>query len=141
MTDIAEKAPSIGVSLQVPFLNQRTLVMQSYVERDCEPRELNALLDKLRTAADRQKAFVDIEVTKQALEEAHKQADKQALRMQQVDENIKRIWANGGRRGDVMLTEKEKADQLTAIQNAEKIQNDIGQLSTEMERLQNVIGA
>jgi hypothetical protein len=136
-----EKTPSIGISFNVPFVNQRTLVLQSFIDRECSADDLNKLLDKLRGAADRQNAIVQLELTQKALENAEKEAERHAWRMARVEENIQREWNNGGRKGDLRLSPKEKEDQRIAIANAEQIKSDIERIHKEAEHWRSIAGA
>lgn len=54
--------PAIGITLQYPLDEGvgRGLVFQTFVAADCRPDELNGALDKVRKAADRQRAIVSL---------------------------------------------------------------------------------
>jgi hypothetical protein len=60
--------PAIGISFKQTLDDYRELVFQSHVSADCLPDELNALLDKLSSAADRQKAKTHLPTVKGLLE-------------------------------------------------------------------------
>lgn len=141
MTAEIEKEPSIGISLDTELPGKRRLVLQSFIARDCETAALNSILDKLRVGAERQFAFGMIDHLKLQLEQEEKIAADHAARMAQVDENIKRDWANGNRRGDVRLSAKQEADQRQAYAHAEESRKRIAKVKADIAEYEAKIGA
>lgn len=124
-----EKTPSIGISYQVTLQNdKRQLVMQSFVERDCSKEELNALLDKIRNAGERQQAFSMIFDLERALEREYDIGRKHQITIEKEDAKIKAEWANGSRRGDVRLSQNQLQKQQQAYDVAEDIKDRIEKL-------------
>lgn len=124
-----EKVPSIGISYQVALHGQRQLVMQSFVGRDCTKDELNALLDKLRNAGERQFAFGQIDEINLNLERSMVEARQQQGRIEEADARIKTEWANGRKRGDPQLTQSQIQKQREAYAVAEGIKDRIESLT------------
>ena len=142
MSDIEiEKEPSIGISLNVQVSEKRQLVLQSLVARDCAAQDLNVILDKLRMAADRQVAFADIEKLKLFLAQQEEQATTHAKRIAQVDQNVKDAWARGNKRGDPVLTSKERTEQAQAYEIAEELKRRIAKVKQDIADTQAIIGA
>jgi hypothetical protein len=140
MEDI-DKIPSIGISYTVELPGKKALVMQSFVGRDCDPKELNATLDKIRVASERQFAFGAIQQLKLQLEQEQKLASDHAVRMAQVDENIKREWNGGGRKGDVALSAKQRQEQAQAYTHAEECKKRIAKVQKDIADYEAMIGA
>ena len=140
MEDI-EKEPSIGISYNLALGNNKSLVLQSFIERDCEPKVLNAMLDKLRVATERQAAFFALEGAKAELARQEKMAADHARRMAQVDENFKAAWNRGNRKGDPVLTAKERTEQQQAYANAEEIKVRIAMTKKDIADFEAIIGA
>jgi hypothetical protein len=138
MEDI-DKIPSIGISYTVELPGKKALVMQSFVGRDCDPKELNATLDKIRIASERQFAFGAIQQLKLELETQKKIASEHANRMAQVDENLKREWGN--KRGDPVLTSKEKREQEQAYATAEECKRRVAKVQKDIAEYEAMIGA
>ena len=98
---VIEKAPSIGISYQLQLANdKRQLVLQSFIDRDCTKEALNELLDKMRHASERQRAWSMIEDFDRAIEQEYINAEQQKVRIELTDMNLKKEWADGNRRGD-----------------------------------------
>jgi hypothetical protein len=140
MEDI-DKVPSIGISYTVELPGKKALVMQSFVGRDTDPRDLNATLDKIRVAADRQFAFGAIQQLKLQLEQEQKMASDHAARMAQVDENVKREWNGGGRKGDMRLSAKQQQEQMQAYAHAEECKKRIDKVRKDIAEYEAMIGA
>lgn len=136
-----EKEPSIGISLNVELPGKKVLVLQSFVPRDGETKDLNATLDKLRVASERQFAFGALEQLKLQLEQEEKLAADHAKRMAQVDINIKHNWDNGKRRGEVVLSAKERQEQAQAYAHAEECKVRIAKVKKNIAEYEAIIGA
>lgn len=54
------ETPAIGLTYDQKLDDFRHVVFQSFVAADCKQEELNALLDKLRIASERQKAIAHL---------------------------------------------------------------------------------
>lgn len=136
-----EKEPSIGISYNVELPGKRAIVLQSFVSRDGDVKELNVVLDKLRVASERQFAFGMVDVLKLQLEQEEKLADDHAKRMAQVDQNIKDEWSRGARKGEVSLSAKQRQDQAQAYAHAEESRKRITKVKADIAEYQAKIGA
>ncbi len=140
MDDI-EKEPSIGISYTVELPGKKALVMQSFIGRDCEPKDLNGVLDKIRIAADRQFAFGAVQQLKLQLEQEQKIASDHAVRMAQVDDNIQREWGTRGRKGDITLSAKQQQEQAQSRAHAEECRKRIAKVKADIAEYEAMIGA
>ena len=130
MTDEIEKTPSIGISYQLTLQNdKRQLVLQSFIDRDCSKEALNELLDKMRHASERQRAWSMIEDFDRAIEQEHINAEQQQIRIEKTDADIKKEWSDGNRRGDVRLTSSQIQKQREAYDTAEALKKNIARLT------------
>lgn len=126
MDEPVEKTPSIGISYQVALHGQRQLVLQSFIDRECTKEQLNALLDKLRFASERQYAWGQIEEIKLSIERSNVEALQQQVRMEEADTKIKEEWGN--RRGELKLTQHQLQKQREAYAVAEGLKDRIDSL-------------
>ena len=132
MTNEIEKTPSIGISYQLTLQNdKRQLVLQSFIERECTKEALNELLDKMRHASERQRAWSMIEDFDRAIEQEHINAEQQQIRMEKTDANLKKEWANGNRRGEVRLSPGQIQKQREAYEAAEMLKGRIERLNKD----------
>ena len=136
-----EKIPSIGISYTAELPGKKALVLQSFIDRDCEPKVLNAVLDKIREAGERQFAFGALVQLKLQLEQEEKIAGDHAARMAQVDENIRNEWTRGARKGDVQLSQKQRQDQAQAYAHAEESKKRIAKVKADIAEFEAKIGA
>lgn len=133
--------PMLGLSLNGELPGKRNIVIQGHIERDADPKRLNEVLDKMRTAMDRQFAFGALEQLKLQLQQEEKLASDHAKRMAQVDENIKVAWGRGNKRGDPVLTAKEREQQAQAYAHAEECKNRIAIVKKNIAECEAIIGA
>ena len=138
--DEIEKEPSIGISYTCELPGKKALVMQSFVPRDCDAKDLDATLDKIRLAGDRQFAFGAVVQLKLQLEQEEKMAADHAMRMAQVDANLKAEWSRGNRRGDPTLSAKQRQDQQQAYAHAEESKKRIAKVKAEISEFEAKIG-
>lgn len=136
-----EKIPSIGISYQIELPGKKQIVLQSFVERDGDDKQFNKILDKMRIAGERQFAFGMVDVLKLQLEQEQKLASDHAARMAQVDENIKREWGSGNRRGEVRLSAKQEQEQRQAYAHAEESKKRIAKVKADIGEYMAKIGA
>lgn len=139
--DELEKEPSIGISYTAELPGKKALVMQSFVSRDCDVKDLNGILDKLRISSERQFAFGAVQQLKLQLEQEEKIASDHVMRMAQVDENVKQEWSRGGRKGEIRLSQKQDQEQRQAYANAEESKKRIARVKSEIAEFEAKIGA
>lgn len=136
-----EKEPSIGISYTAELPGKKALVMQSFMPRDCDAKDLNAILDKIKDAAERQFAFGAVQQLRLQLEQEEKIASDHVKRMAQVDENVKQEWARGSRKGEIRLSQKQEQEQRQAYAHAEESKKRIAKVKSEIAEFEAKIGA
>ena len=141
MAEQIEQVPTIGISLSGEMPGKRNLVLQSLVERDCDQKSLNGVLDKIRIAFDRQFAFGAVIQLRLQLEQEEKMASDHAKRMAQVDQNIKDNWERGNRKGDIVLSKSEREQQAQSYAHAEECKIRIAKVKQEIAKFEAEIGA
>jgi hypothetical protein len=134
-----EQIPMLGLSLNAELPGKRNIVIQGHVERDGDVKALNAVLDKMREAMDRQFAFGMRDILKRELEQQEKIATDHAVRMAQVDINIKRDW--GAKKGDPVLSKREQDEQQKSHNIAESIKLQIAKIRADIAANEAIIGA
>lgn len=136
-----EKEPSIGISYTAELPGKRALVLQSFMPRDCEAKDLNKILDKIKDAAERQFAFGAIVQLRLQLEQEEKLAADHVLRVAQVDENVKTEWGRQGKRGEIRLSAKQETEQRQAYAHAEESKKRIAKVKADIAEFESKIGA
>jgi hypothetical protein len=126
MGENIEQVPTIGISLNLELPGKKTLVLQSLVERD--GNNLDAVLDKIRTAADRQFSHCLLDDLQRQLENEKKIAADHGKRMAIVEDNHNRRWLASNRKGPMRLSESEEKERQQAIAQAEESKRRIAQV-------------
>jgi len=139
VSEVDEKIPSIGISYQIQTRPSRTLVMQAFVERDCEKAVLDKLLDKLRDAAERQQAWEKLDDIRMEIKRATSAGEKQAAMILKADEEIKLEWDRGNRRGDPRLTQQQIQKQRQAYEVAENIKQQLEILAADLAKYEAIV--
>jgi len=128
-----DKIPSIGISFQTALHGNRQLVLQSFIDRDCSKEKLDALLDKLRDACERQFAWGEIENIELKIKQEHINATQQGIRIEKADEQIRAEWDSSNRKGDLRLTQAQIQKQREAYAVAEGIKHRIEILTRDLD--------
>jgi len=126
MGDDVEKVPTIGISLNLELPGKKTLVLQSLVERDSQ--DLDRVLDKIRTAADRQFSHCLLDDLNRQLEQEKKISADHAKRIAIVEENHNRRWLASNRKGPMKLSDSEEKERIQALNQAEESKRRIAQV-------------
>lgn len=132
--------PAIGMSYKVGLGDGKELVFQTHVPQNVEPAEMDALIDKLRDAADRQAAFSDLVELEKVLEQqttAMLAAEEQKAK---IDADYSAKWKASGKRGEIKLTGAER----NALDNFEKSRQGflsmIGRVQAQIDKTKAKIG-
>lgn len=110
--------PAIMLSMDHQVSQERIIRFSTGIPRDVEPRELNALLDKLSAATDRQAARYEL----QRLEDAAKREEKLYVQQQEdlvrMDAEREAEWSRSNKRAP-WTHDKLTGSQLKDRENAE----------------------
>lgn len=108
---------AIGFQLHYQLDDGRQLSFSSCVDAECNPSVLNAQLDKLVNAAERQQARVKIPRLRKELERlsaAHTRAAEDMFRLDEEAARADKAWRDGftasGRRGEFKLSPQQLND-------------------------------
>ena len=114
------ETPAIGITLQYPLDEGvgRGLVFQTFVAADCAAGELNSALDKVRKAADRQRAIVSLPTFRGLLEDREAALKKEVgvyygLESERDQRNANRSTPENGRRNPKPNTHEVQEDART----------------------------
>jgi hypothetical protein len=140
MDDAGTKpVPAIGITFQHQLDDFRSIVLQGFVAADCPEIEFNAMLDKLRSASDRQKAAAHLPTIRGLL------ADKQAGLHQEtkalfaveserdvLNANWRKDWEASNRRGAFVMSPAQKQEAARIEQAHGKSAQNITVLQKEI---------
>lgn len=131
--DVVKEVPVIGVSVNEQ-IGHRSVVLQTHIASDCTTEELNALMDRLLAAADRQKLYYE---TKEERFKLQLNLDNHELQLETMQADIVRVekemkarWDDSGRKGDYKPSANERAQRLNLEKNVEAFGVNIARLKT-----------
>lgn len=105
--------PALGFSYEFRISDRRSIVFQTHIERETSLEDINDILDKMQTAANRQQALLELVDT-----ERHLSADRYLLRQQKEDyvraeaEAQERMRQDTRRNPRMSATDKSHLDNL-----------------------------
>ncbi len=116
---MSDTVAALGFSYSINLDKEamRGLVFQAHVPVSAPVEEINAALDKMRLAADRQLAIAKVVEAERAIVEHEAKAAEIERQMVTVEEIAKARWAQSGRKGTWSLERldaKERQEYLAA---------------------------
>lgn len=117
--------PALGFSFQAAVGDGRQIVMQGHVAGDAPPAELNAQLDKVSAAIQRQVLKQRLLDTREMLRRHEATVVAMERQFSQVVENAKTQWAASEKRGPFKLSTGEAAQKKTAETNLHNLRTDV----------------
>ncbi len=147
-----DQIPAIRISMSQRFDDYRAVTFDTHVMADCDEAEINERLDKLRNAAERQKAISHLPTAKGILQDKKdglKQETEKLLQTEAESDVLLSRWKDShdisGRRGAARLGPQQKAEMqridgqiATSRQSIVTLQKDIAvheRLIADMEEL------
>ncbi len=112
----AGSAPALGFSITSNIHDRAQIVAQSFVPFEASDDEVNAALDKVMRALDRQAAKYQVKDLKRKMEQEELILADQISKVADLQNTASAEHAASGRRGDFKLNVQQK----TAVDNAQK---------------------
>ena len=128
MTDqprMVQAAPVIGVSFNFKIDDRREIVAQTHIERDASSAEVDATLDKVRTALERQKTISDLADFKTKLKYDEKKLEQLREDFVRIDQRHRADWEQSSRRGEFKLGTKEQSERNNALTTIDRYELEI----------------
>lgn len=140
---MSDTAIALGFSYRgVVDEGQKELVFQSHVPVDASAEEINAVLDKVRIAVDRQKAFYD-------LQRAKANFDRELLKTEEIEKQMvlqqqayMASWEASGRKGEwneERIPAKEKQVKISLLQSLTASRGLLQRHDDEIKRLSRLV--
>lgn len=108
--------PAIGVTFDQRLDDYRHVVFQSYVAADCSQAEMNGMLDKVRKAAERQKAIAHLPTLRGMLEDKEEGLKTEARK--HLEASVEQDGLNNVIGQREKESDRRKPAQLSAQDNA-----------------------
>jgi len=126
------------------FGPQKELVFQSHIPVDADPATINALLDKIRTAGDRQVMVYELDAAKDMLRERLDRVRECEEQMALQEQNWRTTWdakvEAGERKGEWdeerSLPAAERKAKLNTLQSLTQWRADVIRICKDIERLE-----
>ena len=113
----SDQIPAIRISMTQRFDDYRALTFDTHVMADCEIEEINERLDRLRIAAERQKAISHLPTAKGILQDKKDGLKQETEKLFSFESELSLLhsrWdqahAESGRRGEMKPGPQQKAD-------------------------------
>lgn len=119
------EAPAIGFSISVQIGEKQSIVAQTHVDQSASLSEINAVIDKVQAAMERQKLKVDLADWRKKLAFDEKKLRQIQEDFTRLEENHARAWESKGKRGEFKLGLKEEADRRNAQSTIERYQQEL----------------
>ena len=109
--------PAIGFSIDCKINDRRAMVIQTYLPLDADPATINALLDRLLIAADRQEVRYRLKDMRLLLEKSEQELPMHEKDLVKFEESTVREHGATGRKSEFQWKGAQAASRDNKIQN------------------------
>ena len=134
-----EKAVACAITITTQVGSNRSIVMQSYIERDAPITAFHGVLDKLNKAVDRQEATLQLEGLEIDLDKHRKKLTQMSEDYQNIEERAQKAWDARGKKGAFRLSEIELTQKVQAGDLLKRMKEEITRLEKEVDKARGVI--
>src|SRR5215472_1895592 len=137
--DVESKAIAVAITVTSQVAANRSIVMQTYLERDAPLGVFNTVLDKLAKASDRQEAKLQLESLQDELKKHESNLQRMIEDYQSIEARSEEQWVKRGKRGEHKLTDAERSQKSTAKTNIERWREEIKKIQVQIAKARGVI--
>jgi len=130
-----EKAMACSITITTQVGTNRSIVVQTYLDRDAPLRDYNELLDKLNSATDRQEAKLQVESMEADLVRMEVNHAKLVKDYQEIESRAEKMWNARGKKGAFKLSEPELVQKTQAMNTIEAGKENIARLKAEIAKV------
>ena len=134
-----EKAVACAITITTQVGSNRSIVVQSYMERDAPANMFHDVLDKLNKVVDRQEAKLQLEGLDLDLDKHRKKLVHMAEDFQNIEARAERAWNERGKKGAFRLSEAELTQKTQAGDLLKRMKEEIARLEVEIAKVRGVI--
>jgi hypothetical protein len=134
-----DKGLAAAITITAQVSQNRSIVVQTYVDRDAPTVELHQLLDKFGKAVDRQEAKLNLEQEKANLETEEKNLLHLKEDFAAIETRSRAQHSESGRKGPWKLSQAEAAQRTNALTNVKRYEEAIAKRKQEIARLKLLI--
>lgn len=129
------KGMAAAVTYTAQISQNRSIVLQTYLDRDSNVREFHKVLDKFHTAIERQEAKSQLEENKANLEVEEMQLRRSKEDYSNIEVRAEADWQRKGKKGPFKMSETEEGQKQTAKITIERFAEAVTKRKAEIARL------
>lgn len=138
-SDPDEKGAACAITITTQISTNRSIVVQTYMGRDDDIVQYNAVVDKLHRVIDRQEAKLQVESWTAELETRQRNLNHMLEDYQRIEVKAQEAWDNRGKKGAFRLTEAELNAKTQAHANIARTKEGIEQLKNEIAKARGLV--
>lgn len=131
---------ALGVTYQIAVGEKRSIAIQTHVTRDCEPTELDALLDKVVKATDRIEAKYRLKELRVLKAQHTKQFAATLEDYSVTQKRWENAWQASGRRGPFKPDGTQESTAKQSLVMQDRLKKEITAIDVEIATLESVVG-
>jgi hypothetical protein len=134
-----EKAVACAITITTQVGSNRSIVVQTYMERDAPIELYHTTFDKLNKVVDRQEAKLQIEGMEADLLRMETNHAKLVQDYQGIEERAQKAWELRGKKGAFKLSETELTHKAQAMNTIEAGKVNIARLKADIAKARSVV--
>lgn len=133
------KGPACAITISTQVSTNRSIVVQTYMDRDDDVNAYHAVADKLTRVVNRQEAKLQLESWSAELETRHRNLNHMLEDYQRIEVRAQEAWENRGKKGAFRLSEQDLQAKVQANANIKRAQEEIKRLESEIAKARGVV--
>lgn len=134
-----EKAMACAITITTQVGSNRSVVVQTYLDRDADIGIYHSVFDKLNKVVDRQEAKLQIEGIEADLKRMRDNHNRLVTDFGAIEERAQETWEKRGKRGPFKLSDTEEAQKKQAMNNIEAGKANIANLEALLTKARGVV--
>lgn len=134
-----DKGLAAAITITAQVSQNRSIVIQTYMDRDLPALAYHQLLDKFSKAVDRQEAKLALEEQRTNLETEEKGLRNLKEDFAAIEERSRAMHAESARKGPWKLSQAEAAQKANALTNVKRYEEAIAKRRAEITRLMRLV--
>lgn len=133
-----EKAVAAAITITSQVGTNRSIVVQTYLDRDASLAVFNTVIDKLTKAVDRQEARLQLEALEADLARSKKNLLRASEDFQHIEARAQKAWEQRGKKGAFRLSEAELTQKSQAVGLIERLKEEVTRLEEAIAKARGI---
>ena len=134
-----EKAMACAITITSQVGSNRSIIVQTYLDRDADISLYHSVFDKLNKVVDRQEAKLQLEELEANLARSEKTLRHASQDYSGIEERAQKAWEERGKKGAFKLSEPELQKKVQSVDVLNRLKEEIERLKADLVKARGVV--